>query len=190
MTGGRAREPFSRRIGRLSSSATSTPRQYRCVVRTETCHWAHSPLEIRSMNHDRYSSEPSDEEPMGIVISRGSRAESTPRFAAYVWSQVGENTPRDRAPSRITTQLEATLHSPAVTGGASCFRTRYAPCPSPTSCTPRRTTGKENAGRCSTGASPNWACRYEARSSRSTSSACMPSWMRRAALPSASLPQR
>ena len=28
-----------------------------------------------------------DEEPMGIVISRGSRAESAPRFWAYVWSQ-------------------------------------------------------------------------------------------------------
>jgi hypothetical protein len=34
-----------------------------------------------------------EEEPMGIVISRGSRAESPPRFAAYVWSQAGENTP-------------------------------------------------------------------------------------------------
>ena len=34
-----------------------------------------------------------DEEPMGIVISRGSRAESPPRFVAYVWSQVAENTP-------------------------------------------------------------------------------------------------
>ena len=34
-----------------------------------------------------------DEEPMGIVISRGSRAESPPRFEAYVWSQVIENTP-------------------------------------------------------------------------------------------------
>jgi hypothetical protein len=34
-----------------------------------------------------------DEEPIGIVISRGSRAESAPRFAAYVWSQVGETTP-------------------------------------------------------------------------------------------------
>ncbi len=34
-----------------------------------------------------------DEEPMGIVISRGSRAESPPQFVAYVWSQVGENTP-------------------------------------------------------------------------------------------------
>jgi hypothetical protein len=28
-----------------------------------------------------------DEEPMGIVISRGSRAEDVPRFSAYVWSQ-------------------------------------------------------------------------------------------------------
>ena len=34
-----------------------------------------------------------DEEPIGIVISRGSRAESAPRFSAYVWSQVGETTP-------------------------------------------------------------------------------------------------
>jgi len=34
-----------------------------------------------------------DEEPMGIVISNGPRTESTPRFAAYVWSQVGETTP-------------------------------------------------------------------------------------------------
>jgi hypothetical protein len=34
-----------------------------------------------------------NEEPMGIVISRGSRAESTPRFAAYVWSQAGDATP-------------------------------------------------------------------------------------------------
>ena len=29
-----------------------------------------------------------DEEPIGIVISRGSRNEITPRFAAYVWSAV------------------------------------------------------------------------------------------------------
>lgn len=28
-----------------------------------------------------------EEEPMGIVISRGSRAEETPRFSAYVWGQ-------------------------------------------------------------------------------------------------------
>jgi len=29
-------------------------------------------------------------EPMGIVISRGSRAEDAPRFAAYVWGPVPE----------------------------------------------------------------------------------------------------
>ena len=34
-----------------------------------------------------------DEEPMGIVISRGSRSEITPRFAAYVWGAVGDGTP-------------------------------------------------------------------------------------------------
>jgi hypothetical protein len=34
-----------------------------------------------------------DEEPMGIVISRGSRAEATPRFSAYVWSQAGDAPP-------------------------------------------------------------------------------------------------
>jgi hypothetical protein len=34
-----------------------------------------------------------DDEPIGIVISRGTRAESTPRFAAYVWSQAGDMTP-------------------------------------------------------------------------------------------------
>jgi hypothetical protein len=34
-----------------------------------------------------------NEEPMGIVISRGSRSETTPRFAAYVWSQVGDGVP-------------------------------------------------------------------------------------------------
>jgi hypothetical protein len=39
-----------------------------------------------------------DEEPIGIVISRGSRAESTPRFAAYVWSQVGETTTPSNEP--------------------------------------------------------------------------------------------
>lgn len=26
-----------------------------------------------------------EEEPVGIIISRGSRAEETPRFSAYVW---------------------------------------------------------------------------------------------------------
>ena len=34
-----------------------------------------------------------DEEPMGIVISRGSRTEITPRFAAYVWSAVDGTPP-------------------------------------------------------------------------------------------------
>lgn len=34
-----------------------------------------------------------DEEPMGIVISRGSRAESAPRFAAYLWCQVADTLP-------------------------------------------------------------------------------------------------
>jgi len=29
-----------------------------------------------------------EEEPMGIVISRGNRAEEAPRFAAYVWGPV------------------------------------------------------------------------------------------------------
>jgi hypothetical protein len=29
-----------------------------------------------------------DEEPIGIIISRGSRAEETPRFSAYVWGPV------------------------------------------------------------------------------------------------------
>jgi hypothetical protein len=30
------------------------------------------------------------DEPMGIVISRGSRAEAEPRFSAYVWGPVPE----------------------------------------------------------------------------------------------------
>jgi hypothetical protein len=39
-----------------------------------------------------------EEEPMGIVISRGSRAEARPRLAAYVWSAVGENAPAVEEP--------------------------------------------------------------------------------------------
>ena len=31
-----------------------------------------------------------EQEPVGIVISRGSRAEETPRFTAYVWGPVPE----------------------------------------------------------------------------------------------------
>ena len=39
-----------------------------------------------------------DEEPMGIVISRGSRDETRPRFTAYVWCQVGEIVPTIEEP--------------------------------------------------------------------------------------------
>ena len=39
-----------------------------------------------------------DEEPMGIVISRGSRAETSPRFTAYVWSQVSDPLPAREEP--------------------------------------------------------------------------------------------
>ena len=39
-----------------------------------------------------------DEEPMGIVISRGSRAESPPRFTAYVWCQVEKEKPTIEEP--------------------------------------------------------------------------------------------
>ncbi|HVT38054.1 MAG TPA: hypothetical protein VHE78_03355 [Gemmatimonadaceae bacterium] len=31
-----------------------------------------------------------EQEPMGIVISRGSRGEQTPRFTAYVWGPAPE----------------------------------------------------------------------------------------------------
>lgn len=31
-----------------------------------------------------------EEEPIGIVISRGSRAEAAPRFSAFMWSPVPE----------------------------------------------------------------------------------------------------
>ena len=39
-----------------------------------------------------------DEEPMGIVISRGSRDEPPPRFTAYVYCQVGETVPTIEEP--------------------------------------------------------------------------------------------
>lgn len=32
--------------------------------------------------------EVNEQEPMGIIISRGSRAEDPPRFSAYVWGPV------------------------------------------------------------------------------------------------------
>jgi hypothetical protein len=34
--------------------------------------------------------ETGSKEPLGIVISQGSRAEETPRFAAYVWGPAPE----------------------------------------------------------------------------------------------------
>lgn len=39
-----------------------------------------------------------DEEPIGIVISRGSRDEVAPRFAAYVWGQFAEVPPAQPEP--------------------------------------------------------------------------------------------
>lgn len=38
------------------------------------------------------------EEPIGIVISRGSRAEPPPRVWAYVWGEVPENEPAATEP--------------------------------------------------------------------------------------------
>lgn len=35
-------------------------------------------------------SEMMEQEPVGIVISRGSRDEATPRFSAYVWGPIPE----------------------------------------------------------------------------------------------------
>ena len=32
-----------------------------------------------------------EQEPVGIIISRGSRDEATPRFSAYVWGPVPED---------------------------------------------------------------------------------------------------
>lgn len=37
------------------------------------------------------------EEPVGIIISRGSRDEATPRFWAYVWGPVPDETEPPRA---------------------------------------------------------------------------------------------
>ena len=34
-----------------------------------------------------------EQEPVGIVISRGSRAEATPRLTAYVWGPAPEEEP-------------------------------------------------------------------------------------------------
>ena len=36
-----------------------------------------------------------EQEPIGIIISRGSRAEETPRLSAYIWGPVPVNEPRE-----------------------------------------------------------------------------------------------
>lgn len=46
-------------------------------------------------------SELMEQEPVGIVISRGSRDEATPRFSAYVWGPIPEEIePASAAPTR------------------------------------------------------------------------------------------
>ena len=40
------------------------------------------------MDHIRQT--PAEQEPMGIIISRGPRGDETSRFSAYVWSDVPE----------------------------------------------------------------------------------------------------
>ncbi len=42
---------------------------------------------------EQFSQILADDEPIGIVISRGSRDESVPRFSAYVWSDESEHPP-------------------------------------------------------------------------------------------------
>lgn len=39
---------------------------------------------------ERASQAELEQEPIGIIISRGSRDEATPRFSAYVWGPVPE----------------------------------------------------------------------------------------------------
>ncbi len=41
---------------------------------------------------DRITKARIDEEPIGIIISSGSRAEAEPRFSAYVWGPVPDET--------------------------------------------------------------------------------------------------
>lgn len=42
-----------------------------------------------------------EQEPLGIIISRGSRLEDAPRFSAYVWGPVDE-TPPAEAPKPLS----------------------------------------------------------------------------------------
>jgi hypothetical protein len=41
---------------------------------------------------DRITNAQKNEEPIGIIISSGSRAEAEPRFSAYVWGPVPDET--------------------------------------------------------------------------------------------------
>ena len=41
-----------------------------------------------------------EQEPLGIIISRGAKGESAPTFRAYVWGPVPE-TPADLAESKV-----------------------------------------------------------------------------------------
>jgi hypothetical protein len=79
-------------ISKLDTKQMLSPYSKSLKQETEACAVAASPdLELNTMTDIRENRP--NEEPIGIVISRGSRAESTPRFAAYVWSQVGDATP-------------------------------------------------------------------------------------------------
>ncbi len=40
--------------------------------------------------------ESSEQEPLGIIISRGPRAEETPRFWAYIWGPVPTSEPAEQ----------------------------------------------------------------------------------------------
>ena len=39
---------------------------------------------------EQHRQQPSEQEPVGIVISGGARGDSTPRFSAYIWSDTPE----------------------------------------------------------------------------------------------------
>lgn len=54
---------------------------------------------VNYMKHDmKHDVHAADEEPVGIVISRGWEPETTPRFSAYVWAPWPED---DREPEII-----------------------------------------------------------------------------------------
>ena len=47
--------------------------------------WEHEPERSRTMQRDKQNVQ--EEEPVGIVISRGNRDQQEPRFSAYVWGK-------------------------------------------------------------------------------------------------------